>query len=42
MLIIKAEYTGTRARSAKENNTKGLGTELYLALGYKVMLTSNI
>ena len=42
ILVIKAEHTGTGARSAKKDNTKGLGAELYLALGYRVILTSNI
>ena len=42
MLVIKAEYIGAGARSAKEDNAKGLGAELCLALGYKVILTSNI
>ena len=42
MLVIKAEYTGIGARSTKEDNTKGLGVELCLALGYRVILTSNI
>ena len=42
ILVIKAEYTGAGARSAKEDDTKGLGAELCLALSYRVMLTSNI
>ena len=42
MLVIKAEYIGAGARSTKEDNAKGLGAELCLALGYRVILTSNI
>ena len=42
MLVIKAEYIGVGVRSAKEDNTKGLGVELCLALNYRVILTSNI
>ena len=42
ILVIKAEHTGTGARSTKEDNTKGLGAKLYLALSYRVILTSNI
>ena len=42
VLVIKAEYTGAGARSAKEDNAKGLGVELCLAFGYRVILTSNI